>query len=443
MKNIKNRKFLLIIILCIAIITVELLIMLIIHISREKNIDHIDNLNNIIKTNNGYIGVGISDFHNSKYVSKKIYEYTDSTTKKKQNIIATQSKLVKYDNNYNLIWEKTFENDYDSTFYDIIEVKDGYIVVGSYAKDAKQISENTRDALIIKYDYNGNIIWKQTYSVLSDTEFYKVIEDDDNLIVIGQSIYENMEVGNHTTGGGIIVKYDMNGELLENNNFGGNKSGKFNDIIKVNDGYIVCGKDATNYGIVVKFKKNFNREEDDTKLISKKIVWQRTYSNTDYEGFTSIVQNKDVLYLGGAINVSTEKDKEGKPIFKYDAGIVAYNTNSKYLGNYSIKDNVHHRINSMIIDNNYLYVSVLLNVDSKDENKISMLTKYNLTDIDKLNDNIVYSKTFAENESDYIINKLTKIDNNIIYVGTTNKECKLLTGCDYQSIIEKYQESDS
>lgn len=436
----KNKKFLLITIICISIIVIELLIMLIIHISRERNIDHIDNLNTIIKTNNGYIGVGISDFHNSKFVSEKKYEYIDDTTKQKQNIIATQSKLAKYDHNYNLIWEKTFENNYDSTFYDIIEVNDGYIVVGSYAKDAKQISLNTRDALIIKYDYNGNIVWKETYSVLSDTEFYKVIEDDNKLIVIGQSIYENMELGNHITGGGIIVKYDMNGKLLEKNNYGGNKSGKFNDIIKVDDGYIVCGKDATNYGILVKFKKNFNRDENDTSLISKKIVWQRTYSNTDYEGFTSIVQNKDTLYLGGAINVSNEKDKEGKPTFKYDAGIVAYNTNSKYLGSYSIKDNVHHRINSMLIDNNYLYVSILYDVDSKEPNKYSMLTKYNLKDINKLNDNVVYSQTFV-NDYSYIINKITKLDNDIIYVGTTNKECKFFTGCDYQNIIEKYQEN--
>lgn len=440
MKQKKNKKILTIMIICIIVILIELLIMLIIHISRERTINHIDSLNNLIKTNNGYIGVGISDFNNSNYLSKKIYEYTDDTTKQKQNVIATQSKLVKYDNNFNLIWEKTFENDYDSTFYDIIEVNDGYVVVGSYAKDAKQISLNTRDALIIKYDYNGNIIWKQTYSVLSDTEFYKVITDDDKLIVIGQSIYENMELGNHITGGGIIVKYDMNGELLEHNNYGGNKSGKFNDIIKVDDGYIVCGKDATNYGILVKFKKNFNREENDTNLISKKVVWQRTYSNTDYEGFTSIARNNDILYLGGAINIGTEKDKDGNPIFQYDAGIVSYNTNSKYLGSYSIKNSTHHRINTMVIDNNNLYVNILLNVDSKDENKISMIRKYNLTDVNKLNDNIIYSKTF-DNQNNFIINKLTKINDDIMYIGTTNKECHFFTGCDYQNIIEKYQEN--
>lgn len=429
----KNKKFYLISIICISIIVLELIIMSIIHISRERNINHIDNLNSIIKTNNGYIAVGISDFYNSQNLSKKIYEYTDDVTKQKQNVIATQSKIVKYDNNMNLLWEKTFENNYDSTFYDVIEVNDGYIVVGSYAKNATQISLNTRDALIIKYDYNGDIIWKQTYSVLSDTEFYKVIEDNDNLIVIGQSIYENMEVGSHINGGGIIVKYNKDGELLEKNNYGGNKSGKFNDIIKVDDGYIVCGKDATNYGILVKFKKNFNREEKDINLISDKIKWQRTYSNTDYEGFTSMVKKDNIIYLGGAINISTEKDKNNNPLFKYDAGIVAYDINSKYIGNYSLKENTHHRINSLLLDGDNLYATVLLDVENKDIQD-SMIIKYNFDKINNLNENIISKKTY----NNYIISKITKIDNDFIYLGTSNKNCTLLAGCDYQSIIEKY-----
>lgn len=433
----KKKKFLMLLIICVSIIVIELFVMLIMYINRERNISHVNSLNDIVKTNDGYVGVGISDFHDSDNVKMKTYEYTDDTTKEKQLIITTQSKIAKYDNNFQLKWEKTFDNPYDSTFYDILKIDNGFIVVGSYAKDIKQISANTRDALIIRYDNDGNIIWYKTYSVLSDTEFYKVIQDNDKLIVIGQSIYENMEVGNHTTGGGIIVKYDMDGNQLENNNYGGNKSGKFNDIVSVDDGYIVCGKDATNYGIVVKFKKDFNRDEEDTNIISKKVVWQRTYSNTDYEGFTSMVKYKDTLYLAGAINISNEKDKDGNTLFKYDAGIVAYNTNSKYLGNYSLGDNTHHLFNSIICDDNYLYVSAILDVDNKNADFKSMIIKYQLTDIDKLNKNIIEKKVF-DNDKSYLISELVNINNDLLYIGSANDNCKLLTGCDYQEFISKY-----
>ena len=264
----KNKLFKRILIIGSIIVIFELIAMFIVKILRERNIDHIDTINDLISVSDGYIAVGVSDFDGSNSVDKKIYEYTDSTSKEKSNIITNQSKIAKYDKDMKLVWETTYNNKYDSTFYSVLEVSDGYIAVGSLVSKYEQIEINVRDGLIVKFDLSGKVIWHKTYHVLSDTEFYKIIDDgDDNYVVIGQSIYENMEMGSHITGGGIIVRYDKDGNLLAHNNYGGNKSGSFNDIIKVNDGYIVCGKDATNYGIVVKYKKDFNREETDTNLI--------------------------------------------------------------------------------------------------------------------------------------------------------------------------------
>ena len=278
-----------------------------------------------------------------------------------------------------------------------------------------------------KYDLSGKILWYKTYSVLSDTEFYKVIDDGDgNLVVIGQSIYENMELGNHTTGGGIIVRYDKDGNLLAHNNYGGNKSGSFNDIIKVSDGYLVCGKDAVNYGILVRFKKDFNRDDKDTNLISKKVLWQRTYSNTDNIGFTRMVLSDKTIYVAGSINVSNEKDKDGNTLFKYDAGIVLYNTSGKYLGKYSIENDVHHRFNSIFYSDNKLLLTGLMDVDNRDANK-SFTTIFDLN-----------SKKFDEiKEKDYLINKIVNLNNRYL-IGTSQTRCSLY-GCEYEPLIIEYK----
>ena len=422
------------IILCGVIMIIELIAMLSMKIIRERNIDHIDAINGLIKVDDGYIAVGVSDFDSSKDVDKKIYEYTDSTTNKTSNIITNQSKIAKYNNDMELVWENTFDNKYDSTFYDVISVDDGYIAVGSIVSKYEQIEVNTRDALIVKYDLNGKIIWHKTYSVLSDTEYYKVIDDGDgNIVVVGQSIYENMEMGSHITGGGIIVRYDKDGNVLANNNFGGNKSGSFNDVIKVNDGYIVCGKDATNYGIVIKFKKDFNRDEKDTELISKKILWQRTYSNTDNVGFSAMVINKDIIYLVGAVNISNEKDEKGNTKFQYDAGVVLYNTSGKYLGKYSLEDKVYHRFNSVILEDNNLILSGLLDYEGiyKGNKQDSMIIKFNLDD-NKFSDKELYQK-----DNDYIINKIVNLDKKII-IGSSKTKCSLY-GCEYEPIISIYK----
>ena len=419
-----------VVILCVVIIIIELIAMLIMKTVRERNIDHFDNLNDVILVDDGYVGVGESDFDNSKFVSKKYYQHTDTITKSKERILANQAKIAKYDKDMNIIWESTIDNKYDSTFYSVIKVNDGYLAVGSYVEEYQQIDANTRNAILVKYDLNGKILWYKDYSVLSDTEFYKIIDDgNDNYVIIGQSIYENMEMGTHTTGGGIIVRYDKEGNLLAHNNYGGNKSGSFNDIIKVDDGYIVCGKDAANYGIVIKFKKDFNREESDSGLITKKIIWNRTYSNTDEVGFTGMVLHDNTLYTIGAVNVSKDKDKDDKPIYKYDAGIVLYNTNGKYLGKYSLEEEVHHRFNSVIQSGEELILTGLNDVDNKKEKKGSMIIKYNLSN-NKFSD-----KKIKDN---YYISKIMKLNNKLLIIGNSNNDCNLL-GCEYQSIIEEYK----
>ena len=427
----KNKVIKRVVIISLAIIIIELLIMLVIKVLRERDISHANIINDLIMDDNGYVAVGVSDFYDSNFVNLRTYEYTNPINKKKTKMITNQARIAKYDKDLNLVWENTFSNLYDANFYSVLSVSDGYIAVGSLVSRYEQIDANIRDALIVKYDLSGKMIWHKTYHVLSDTEFYKIIDDgDDNYIVVGQSIYENMEVGSHYTGGGIIVRYDKEGNLLAHNNYGGNKSGSFNDIIKVNDGYLVCGKDATNYGILVKFKKDFNRGENDHNLISKKVLWQRTYSNTDTIGFSGMVIKDNTIYLAGAINVSNEKDKDNKPIFKYDAGLVLYNTSGKYLGKYSLEDEVHHHFNSIILDNDDLILTGLINVDSikKGNKQDSMTIKYSLTN------KKFFDKKIYQEKNDYIINKIVNLDKNY-FIGASKSKCSLY-GCEYEPIIK-------
>ena len=424
----KNKKLIKnIVVFCILIIFIELLIMLVIKISREREIVHLDSLNDVIITDNGYIGVGESDFKYSKFVDEKKYQYKDN------NIIATRCKIAIYDKDKNLIKENTFDSNYDSSFYGVLKVSDGYIAVGSIVSDSKQIEVNVRNALMVKYDNDLNVIWSKTYSVLSDTEFYKIIDDgDDNYVIIGQSIYENMELGNHITGGGIIVRINKDGEVIAHNNYGGNKSGNFSDIIKVNDGYIVCGKDATNYGIIVKFKKDFNREDSDNGIISKKVMWQRTYANTDNEGFTDMALIGDTIYACGAINISDEKDKDGNPIFKYDAGIVLYNTSGKYLSKtFTLNDDIHNLFTSIESDDKYLYLTALLDTDNLKNNRKSMLVKYDL-------DGKIIEKTNYDEKNNNVLTKIIKENDKFMVIGTSNTKCSFISGCDYEPLMKVY-----
>ncbi len=389
-----------ILIIASSIIVIELFAMLIMYANRENKITYLDTINNVSLINNdNYLATGSSNFRNSKYNDKKIYEFTDSVTNTKQKIIAEQAKLVKYDQNMNIVWEKTFETDYDSTFYDSVKVSDGIIAVGSYIYEYDQIELKVRDGLIAKYDNDGNFKWFKNYQVLGDTEFYRVIDVSDGIIAIGQSIYENMELGNHTNGGGIIVKFDYDGNIIWKNNFGGNKSGSFNDIVVVDDGYIVCGKDGANYGLIVKFNKN------------GEIKWHySTYelAVTDNLGFNAMELYDNKLYIASSINYSDEKNDKGEPIYKFKGCIFVYDLNGKCIKKYR-SDNSETFSDLIISENGITAIgSVIKNDDKKYSNYTGIIVKFDLEGNELINEyygglnNDVLS-TIIDNQDEYLV----------------------------------------
>ena len=432
-----------IIVIGLAVIILELIIMAVTYINKENKINYLDGLNDIEVLDDGYIAVGSSNFRNSKDVSKKVYTHIITENNQKERIIANQAKLVKYNKNLEIVWERTFPCEYDSSFNDVIKVEDGYVAVGKYVYEYSQLDLHTTDALIVKYDLNGNMLWFKNYQILGDSSFNKVIESNGNYVVIGQSIYENLEVGNHTNGGGVIVSYSKDGELLSQNNYGGNKSGLFNDIYEVEDGYIICGKDAANYGILLKFKKDFNREEDDTELVSKKILWNTTFpsdklSFTSTDGFRDLEVVGDKIYITSAINVSENKDKDGNVLSQHDAGLLVFDINGRYQRKYTFGGDKLDRYDGIIVnDDNIIVIGCTTSTDIEMDNysgkqeQSAIIVKYDMKG------NILEKKYYGEKNNTAFMKIMKLNDNKNIVIGTTNAK-KSTFGYDYQSVIEFY-----
>ncbi len=414
-----------IIIILIIIIVVELLLWLIIHNIRENSISYEDNYSDLIVDNDYYVTVGSSNFHSNDNINEEYYIH--KLEKGEEKVVASKARITKYDKNMKLIWDKSFKSDYDSTFNSVVKTDNGYIAVGSYVEKYSQIDANTHTGLIALYDNDGNFIKKNTYQVLGDTTFNKIIRSGNDYILVGQSIYENMEVGNHISGGGIIIKINDNLDILEKNNYGGNKSGTFNDIVEVNDGYIICGKDGLNYGIVIKFKKHFDRDDKDKNAISNKIIWHRDYENTDTYGFTSIAKKDNKLYISGSIAVSHVEDE-----FKYDTGYVIFDQNGKLLKTVTIGGSNFERFSDILLEEDRIIL--IGSTNSKDFNEIKLngeqmglIVTYNY------DDEIV--KVVSIGNKVTIFNQLIKENGKYMIVGTTNEEIK---HNDYKAIFGEY-----
>ncbi len=439
-----KRRAKVIMIVCLTIILIEVILMLLMKFGQDNKVMFIDTLYSVENVNDEYyIAAGSSNFKHSRYNEPFIFEYQDGIqTDKINRVYAEQAKLVKYDNELNVVFEKTFKTDYDSVFYDAKVVKDGIIAVGSYVYEKEQLSLNTRDGLIAKYDLDGNFLWSKNYQVLGDTEFKSIIVLDDGFLAVGQSIYENMEIGNHTQGGGIIVKYDLDGNIIWKNNFGGNKSGIFQDVIKVEDGYIACGKDARNYGMLVKFDLDGNR------------LWLKNYEYTDTYGFYDIEEKDGKIYIAGSHNVSEDKDEEGNINFSYDACIFVYDLNGELLDIYDIKGNSEDRFNALLLlDDKIVAVGYTKSSDIKIKglNYKKDLSEGMLVEFDyegNIKNSSVYGGSNNDSLDDIVIgipSVADKINNtkNYVVVGYTNSKRGIFNGNgkDYYAKILKYNQS--
>ncbi len=154
MKNKKVRTVLQIVIfLCILVLVIDLIIIGVTYFTNQGNIVYSTSVNQVTTSSDGYITVGSSDFKNSND-----YQYTDGLQK---------AVISKYDNEHVLLWEKQFEDGYNSIFNGVAEYENYYYAVGSIESDEEMSTEGLRDALLVKYDRFGDVVDSTTFQVNS------------------------------------------------------------------------------------------------------------------------------------------------------------------------------------------------------------------------------------------------------------------------------------
>ena len=233
-----------------------------------------------------------------------------------------------------------------------VTIDDGdYIAVGSYEATEEEHEKGIREALFVKYDNNGKVIFDKSFKVLDDSKFVGVEVIDDGYLVVGQSIYNNMTLGLSEKGGAYLVKLDKVGNIVWKSNYGGNKAAIYNDVV-VYDNYIyVTGRDSSRIGLLNKYDMDGN------------LVKSAGYEYTDSLGFTSMVVLDDGIVVSGAKKSVDEKNNS-----IVDALLVKYDFDCNYINEVSYDDLGIERFNRVIKDknNNLLVVGNKVSSDTSD-----------------------------------------------------------------------------
>ncbi len=257
------------------------------------------------------------------------------------------SKETEYkESNVNTLPPTTFGGSYGESFSSVTVTEDGYIAVGSAYADSFGTGDWTgvsgkggKDAIIVKFDKSGNVIWKKNFGGSRDEYFNTVAATEDGYIVVGYAYADSIGTGDWTGVSGkgvydaIIVKFDTNGKVVWKKNFGGKGEcwTYFYSVTATADGYVAVGE-ANNFGtgdltgisskggsdaIIVKFDTN------------GKVVWKKNFGGSSEDVFRSVTATEDgCIAVGYSFSLGFGSGDwtgvSGKGFF--DVMIVKYNT---------------------------------------------------------------------------------------------------------------------
>ncbi|MEW6365020.1 MAG: hypothetical protein AB1714_10320 [Acidobacteriota bacterium] len=224
-----------------------------------------------------------------------------------------QALVLKLDESGNMVWQKTYGGRV-ATARSIQQTSDGGYIL---AIEVEYLDYRPTDIWLLKLDANGNITWQKKYGSRQEYEYPTSIQQtgDKGYIVAG-GVHGKEYPWTHD---GILLKVDSVGNLAWWKKFGGAKNDRVQSVHQTKGrGYVVGGY-TTSYGSgeqdawVVKFDSG------------GAIEWQKTYGGTKNDTAESVQQTKDGGYVFAGMTELVgsysdawlvKLDKQGLPAFQ-------------------------------------------------------------------------------------------------------------------------------
>lgn len=286
------------------------------------------------------------------------HEGPGSPTDVNENFDAT---LIKVDREGNTIWHKKYGGSKAELFESAKESLDGNIIaVGrAYSYDGDITSDMYKghnDAQIVKYNQNGEIIWKASFGGSDDDSFRDLtMTPDGGCIAVGYSKSVDGDLvgvrGTSNSMDAIIVKYNQHGKVVWKKVVGGAQTDYLLGIEPSVDGdYVMTGFSAStdgdfaglNHGaedaMILKIRDNGNSYTD---------VWTRTFGGSGAERLRGIVTLPDGGYAIAGNSNSTNGVFAGTGKGGDDAMVVKFNQDGAmdYANHDETVDSIEYKIN--------------------------------------------------------------------------------------------------
>jgi len=186
-------------------------------------------------------------------------------------------------------WAKCYGGTSGENAYSVIQTKDtGYIVVGQASSNNGTVigQKGMGDIWLTKLNIYGSLQWQKCYGGTLEEFGSKVLQlTDGGYIMVGCTKSNNIDIsGNHGSWDGVVVRTDINGNLLWQKCYGGTLNDYLYSIaITPDGGYLLYGYTFSNDGDVIG-----NHGGSDLWIIKVNslglIQWQKCYGGPGGEG---------------------------------------------------------------------------------------------------------------------------------------------------------------
>jgi PKD repeat protein len=189
---------------------------------------------------------------------------------------ALEVVVAKFKEGGSLEWNYTYGGSNGQRTNAALEVKDGYLIVGTTSSNDGDVSGNhgSNDVWVLKIDKSGNLLWEHCYGGKKDDEGTGVVVEHDSseneyYVITGWTTSNDGDVsGNHGSNDVWVFKIDKSGNLLWQQCYGGAGDDKAYHIEESNDptNWIIAGATQSNDGDLA--GKKIHSGDDDVWIFS-------------------------------------------------------------------------------------------------------------------------------------------------------------------------------
>jgi len=246
--------------------------------------------------------------------------------------------IVKFDENGNEIWNKTFGGAGAERGKAIQNTPDGYVVVGT----TNSYGNGYDDIWIIKLDTNGNEIWNKTFGGPDNDTGRSITLNDDMYVILGETWSYGSGKSDFW-----LIKTDSQGNEIWNKTYGGSEEDQGRSMVYTDDGYVLSGG-----------TKSYGNEDEDMWILKVdeegNELWNNTFGETErIEYCNQIIQveNGSFVLVGHSLS---------KNYSSLDSMVVKANNQGQLEWIKNIQENVDTGLSSIALtDEGYLGIGYI------------------------------------------------------------------------------------